>query len=290
MNSEIFPLYRHSGKITLYGLALALIVPAITAFPLGFIYAYLLKWIPFVYLNVLLTGGLGFVVGFLTGWLLKIGKVRNNSLAAICGLCAGFFALYFDWNGHVSSLIKQAPILCTPHQIMVVAKVLYKEGSWGMRSGGAVTGIPLAIVWFVEAGIIIGVSTLVSYAMISKIPFCERTGCWLDETKTISTFEAFKDPIHVEALKARDLSPLSEARPRPTGASEFGRLTVKFSSRCNEFCTASIANISVSMGDNDKMKETEDEIVGDIVLPKSFFEFLERFEKLKPPPPQLSNF
>ena len=190
----------------------------------------------------------------------------------------------------MNSLIKQAPILCTPHQIRVVAKALYEHGSWGVRSGGAVTGIPLAIVWFVEAGIIIGVSTLVPYGMISKIPFCERTGCWLDETKTISTFEAFKNPVHIKALKARDLSPLSEARPRLPAASEFGRLTVKYSSRCNEFCTASIANISVSMGDNDKMEEKEDEIVGDIVLPKSFFEFLERFEKLKPPLPQMSNF
>ena len=290
MNSKTFPLYRHSGKFCIHGPVLALIVPILAAFPLGFAYSYLLKWIPFVYLNVLLTVGYGFVFGLLTCWLLKVGKVRNNALAAIFGVWAGLAALYFQWNGHIHSLFEGAPILLMPDQIFSVMKAIYQEGTWGLRSGGNITGIPLAIVWIVEAGIIVGMSAFFPYAMISSVPFCEQTRCWLDEEKIISTFETFTQPAHIEALQARDLSPLSQAKPKLPGASEFGRLTVKYSAKCNEFCTATIANVSVSVDSEGNNKETVDELISEIVLPKSFFEFLEKFENLKAPPPQLADY
>src|SRR5690606_11740140 len=142
-------------------------------------------------------------------WLMKFGKVRNNALAAIFGVYAGLAALYFQWNGHIHSLFDGAPISLLPDQIFSAMKAINEEGTWGLRSGGNITGIPLAIVWIVEAGIIVGMSAFLPYAMISNTPFCEHSRCWLDEEKTISTFEAFTQPAHVEAFKTRDLSPLS---------------------------------------------------------------------------------
>src|SRR5690349_24391726 len=104
MNSEPFPIYRHSGKFGVHGPLLALLAALVLGFPLGFAYAYIVRWCPLVYVNFLATLGYGFAFGFLTGWLLRVGKVRNTPVAALTALVAGIIAWYFNWNGHVHAV------------------------------------------------------------------------------------------------------------------------------------------------------------------------------------------
>jgi len=166
MNSDTYQFYRHSGKFSPHGLALALIVPIAAGFLLGYVYAYLIKWIPFIYLNIFITAGYGGVIGFLAGWMLRVGKVRNNALAGICGLLAGLAGLYLGWNGHVHAYFEDAPVLCQPGEILKGMGYLYAHGSWTLK-GEPVTGVILGIVWGVEALMIVGLSTLMTYVMIS---------------------------------------------------------------------------------------------------------------------------
>ena len=151
--------------------------------------------------------------------MLKFGKVRNNALAALCGLLAGISGLYLGWNGHIHAYFEGAPVFCGPAEIRGMG-YHYEHGSWGLK-GEPVTGVILAIVWGVEALMILSLSTLVAYVMISGTPFCERTESWLDQEKKISTLEPFTQPAQLEAFKAGDLSPLFQARtkskaPRPS--------------------------------------------------------------------------
>src|SRR5262245_30482237 len=162
MQTEPFQVYRHSGKFGPRGPVLALGVAVLAGFPLGYAYSYLINWIPFIYLNFLLTAGYGFLFGFLTGLMVKIGKVRNTLVACQCGLLAGVFGWYFAWNGHVHALSKGGPALFLPGEILRAMQYLYQNGSWGLSSGGNVTGIPLAIVWAVEAVVMIGLSTMIT--------------------------------------------------------------------------------------------------------------------------------
>src|SRR5579862_4665134 len=99
MSSNIHPFYSHSGKFGVHGPLLALIAGVFVAYPLGIAYSYLIKWIPFIYLNCLITAGYGFAFGFLTFFLLKFGKVRNGTLALLTALVVGLAALYGAWNG-----------------------------------------------------------------------------------------------------------------------------------------------------------------------------------------------
>lgn len=269
--------YRHSGKFGLQGPALALAASAIAAFPLGLAYAYVIKWIPFIYLNVLLTIGYGMAFGFLTGRVLKFMHVRNTKIATLCGIGGGLFALYFNWNGHVYALFDHAPLICRPDEIWRVMQALYEHGSWSLRHGGNVTGVVLAIVWVVEAGTIVFFAAIMPSQFIGGLPYCEESHRWLDESKVYNTLEPLDAPEKIAALKAGDIAPLLEAKAKPAGSNVFTRLTLKHSSQCKTFCTLRVQHVSLTPEKDGKMKETVTDLTGDLVLPADMLEMVERF-------------
>src|SRR3954452_7344013 len=128
MNSNIHPFYSHSGKFGVHGPLLAVVAGVAVGYPLGIAYAYLIKWIPFIYLNFLITLGCGFVFGLMTLQLLKYGRVRNGPIALLTGITVGVVAWYFNWNGYIHTLVRHAPLLLTPGQVLAVRQELYKEG------------------------------------------------------------------------------------------------------------------------------------------------------------------
>jgi hypothetical protein len=280
MNANLHPFYRHSGKLAPHGPLMTLGAGAVAAIPLGVIYAYLIKWIPFIYLNVFITAGYGFGFGFLTGLLLKAGDVRNNVIAALCGLTVGVLAWYFAWSGYVHSLVTDSPWILWPRQVKVAIKILYEHGSWGLgfSSSEPVTGFPLAVVWIVEGAMIVGLCTIASYAQVSGTPFCERNKCWLDQDKIIDKLDAFVSPTQIAAFQAGDLSPLEQARPRVPAYGRFARLTIKHSARCDEFCTLTIANVTTSVNKDGKTQEKVETLASNLEVPKTMFDYLAQFD------------
>ena len=111
MNENYHPFYKHSGKFGVHGPLLALLAAVVAGYPLGIIYAYLIKWIPFIYLNLFITAGYGLAFGFMTMALLKFAKVRNSSIALLTGLAVGLCAAYLSWNGFLHAMAKEPPAL-----------------------------------------------------------------------------------------------------------------------------------------------------------------------------------
>ncbi|MSU46576.1 MAG: hypothetical protein EXS42_05505 [Lacunisphaera sp.] len=188
--SNTLEAYRHSGKFKFSAVALCLGSAAALGFPLGLAYAFFIGWVPFIYFNMLATVAYGLAFGWLAIKTLKSGQVSHDGLAAGCGLAAGLLALYFEWSGHVHMLYKDAPWFLWPDQILGAMSSLYEHGSWGMHKGENFTGIPLALVWVAEAGLIVGLAAWLPYAFVKDTPFCEKTRCWLDENKKIDALEA----------------------------------------------------------------------------------------------------
>jgi hypothetical protein len=280
MNENYHSFYQHSGKFGFHGPLLAILAAVGAGYPLGILYAYLIKWIPFIYLNFFITVGYGLVFGFMTGPLLKFAKVRSGVIALLTGLAVGLGASYLSWNGFVQAMVKESPALITPGQGLEIMKFLYENGSWGIgfSSSSPITGIPLAIVWLAEAGIIIGLITLLAYGAVARTPFCEQHECWLDEEKTIDKLDAFRLPDHIAALQAGNIAPLEQARPRVPASGSFARLTLRHSARCDDFCTLSIENVSVSLDEDGKQKEETESIMTNLLVPKTMFEYLAQFE------------
>jgi hypothetical protein len=280
MNSNCHPFYAHSGKFGFHGPVLALAAGAAAAWPLGLAYAYLIKWIPFIYLNFLITAGYGFAFGMLASWFLKIGKVRNGPIALLCGIGVGGLAWYGSWNGCVHALIQSGPWFLTPRQILKVMGLLYDQGTWGigLSSQTPVAGVLLAIVWLVEGAVIVSLSTIIGYGSIANTPFCELHGCWLDEEKKMDKLDAFTHPDHITAFKAGDIAPLDLAQPRVPASGGFARLTLKHSSRCDDYCALSIANVTLTLDKDGKPQEQEERLITNLWVPKTMFSYLSQFD------------
>ena len=274
--------YRHSGKFGVHALLLAPLAGVLVGWPLGFAYAYLIKWIPFVYLNILLTLGYGAVIGLAMGATLKFCRVRSVLVAAGLALLAGVLANYFQWNGCVHALYGGAPLLCSPAGLMGAMAHLYEHGSWGTRSGGNVTGVMLALIWSGEALTILGTAVYFGTDPIRNTPYCEKSGSWLDAETKFSTLAAFTEAAQVTALQAGDIAPVIEARPRPPGASVFGRLTLKYSPQCKDFFTLKVENVTLKADKEGKVEEQAKALTKDLVLPSELRELVERFADLRP--------
>jgi hypothetical protein len=282
--SDTLEAYRHSGKFNLSAVGLSLGAAAVAGFPLGLAYSYLIRWVPFIYLNMLATCAYGGVFGWMTMRLLKAGQVRNTGLAALCGLGAGLLALYGEWSGHIHTLFDEAPWVCTPEEILRGMKILYEEGSWGMKSGGNVTGIFLALVWIAEAGLIVGFAILLPWAFVKDTPYCEKSRRWLDEQKKINTLETITDPAQLAALKAGDIMPIVSAKPKADNAAVFTRLLLKRSAQCPVFCTLRVQNITISIDKKGNVNEKAADLTGDLIIPASMFDLMAKFEEFKPAP------
>lgn len=280
MTPNCHPFYKHSGKFGIHGPVLALVAGAVLALLLGYAYAYLVRWIPFIYLNFLLTAGYGLAFGLSTAVFMKLGKVRNSPVAAACGLVVGLLACYGNWNAYVHTLVSDAPWVLSFDQISEVMKVLLKEGTWslGRRSTEPVTGFLLGTVWVAEAAIIVGASTLLGYSSVSRTPYCETHECWLDEEKVMDKLDAIVHPDYLAAFQAGDIAPLEVAQPRIPASGRFARLTLKHSPKCDDFCAFSIANVEVSVNKDGKQEEKVDEVMTNLWVPKSMFEYLAQFD------------
>jgi len=280
MNENYHPFYKHSGKFGIHGPLLAVLAAVVAGYPLGILYAYLIKWIPFVYLNLFITFGYGVIFGLMTMPLLKFAKVRNGTVALLTGLTVGLCAWYLNWNGFVHALLEKSPALIAPGQLWRLMQFLYENGSWGLgfHSQSPVTGIVLVIVWLAEAVIIIGTSALLGYSAVSDTPFCETHGCWLNEEKKFDKLDAFVMPDQIAAFAAGNIGPLDGARPRVPASGTFARVTLRHSPKCDDFCTLSIENVSVSVDEEGKSQEETQSLLTNLLVPKTMFDYLAQFD------------
>jgi hypothetical protein len=283
MDSASFQAYRHSGKFGFHGPLLALAASVVLGFPLGYAYAYFIKWVPFIYLNVFATFGYAAIFGLVTGALMKFGRVRNNGVANVTSMLAGFIALYFAWNGHIHSVFRDAPLFVFPDEMFFAMKQLYQEGTWGFASGSPLTGVLLAIVWVVEAAIILGTAMLVAYHKVGEIPYCETSQCWLDKTKQIDRLAPFTDPAQRAAFKSGDLGPLTQAQPRAEAAVKWTRITLKHSPSCQVFHTVRLQEVTRNYDRKGNPKLAVKNLTRDLILPSEMFGLITKFEHFGEP-------
>ena len=250
MSSNALPVYRHSGKFNAFGVCAPLAVAALLGWPLGLAYGHATRSIPFVFINVLLPVGYGFVFGAMTIWLLRKGRVRNLGVAAVIAVLVGTIAVYFEWNGFLHALVPEPPLLFLPDEIGDGIAYLYEHGSWSIGRGRGTThvaGFPLALVWLAEALLIIGFTLAVSVRFVRDTPYCEDSQCWFDEAKAVNCLAAIDDPDQLEQLRAGDITPLTLAQFKSADADHFTRLLLTRSKACDHFCTLQVQDVQQSL-------------------------------------------
>lgn len=193
--------YKPSGKVSLVSI-LYFILATLIAFPLlGAIYSYAIWYIPFIYINMFITAGLGIAVGFvISRVVVEYGKVRNGKIAALFGFLGAIAALYFHWaiwvdlvinagesygsnraGFTVSNMVVEQVIslILQPAYLFSLIGEINNVGTWGIR-GATVSGFFLSVIWIIEALIVLVIPVVMAYSS-SKKPFCEVGNTWFKE-------------------------------------------------------------------------------------------------------------
>ena len=193
--------YKPSGKFSPLSFVYLLLVCAVVLPILAAIYAYAIWYIPFVYLNFLVTAGFGFVIAIAVGQIvIKIGKVRNYGLAIFFALIASLVAYYLQWivwadlaintgevigNKKIGVAVSNVQfdqllyLLANPSELFGLIGLINEEGTWGFK-GSVVTDTFLTIIWVIEFLIIVIIAVIGSVAR-SKEPFNETLDEWFKE-------------------------------------------------------------------------------------------------------------
>ena len=263
--------YQHSGSVGTTGIPLMAIVGGISAILLGILYTYVLAWIPFIYVSFLATAGFGAVLGLVVGWSARLAKVRNPFLIGLLGLACGVLGLYVSWafDGIARFGATDFPgILLSFGALKSYIEVFYNEGFWGIgRAGGMVSGIPLALIWVTEAGIILGASWLLAGGFIVNHPFCENCNRWTERTEGLCQLHPPEDNENAVAqLCEGDISVLSQFQKSPPEAAAFLRIDTAHCPDCSE-CNCVTVNLAQITIDKDGNASTNTQtLVQDMIL------------------------
>ena len=145
--------YEHSGYFSPVLFVPALLVTLGASFFFAWLYALLIYYIPFIYINAFLTVGFAFAITMTIGLAMKGAKLRNNFLFGAVSLVvavAAYVAHWAVWLGHLLRAgsdieISALEIFLQPAVTWSVIVELNSVGAWSLL-GIQVSGVFLALI------------------------------------------------------------------------------------------------------------------------------------------------
>ncbi|MFT4612049.1 MAG: hypothetical protein ACJA1H_001945 [Glaciecola sp.] len=196
-------LYQESGKASALSIVLTVLSGTAALSVFTYVYSLFLVYIPIVYLNVISTTVLAFIVSYLSQLFNRTFKIRNHKKSILITLVIGVIAVYLQWVWYVTLVLSfdSSPLsnlsnffgLCIrPDSVIQSIIDINTIGVWEFF-GSPVTGLILWGIWCLEAGIIIFVAYN-NYRHFEIIPFSEKDNTWFKKEYINVDFEyiAFK--------------------------------------------------------------------------------------------------
>lgn len=265
--------YRHSGKVPLGGLLTTAIAGIGTAISLAFVYAYATNWIPFVYVNVLLTLGLGGIVGILVAKAARGGKLRNPGVVGLVGLISGLVALYVAWGADALARLGwpqegSALSVFYPRFLWGYIQIFYAKGFWGIGKGnaGMISGIPLAIVWLIEAGIIVGLSTAAAWGDLLTVVFCEACNEWTEIDGDVLRLAPEGGGPILALVDEGTLGDLSTADRASPGAADFLKVGLVWCETCDDCNYLDVERVQITENKKGESKTVTTPVISKLAI------------------------
>ena len=250
--------YKHSGKMTPLGVIYMLLFGIIGAIVLSLIYCYATIYIPFVYINFLLTLCYGGAVGLIVAIGAKKGKIRNIKLLIGIAIIIGVFAEYTNWVSWIYVFTKHKVFTLSLVKIKSLIELMAVTGVWSIK-GSVVKGASLYIIWVVEAAIIIGASAYGAFAHLKSVPFCEDCNEWVNKKRKIS----FREPILNQfdarmRLERMDYEPITSLKPVGIDSKAYTEIELRDCPICNQKHYITVKSIIINeISKGRKKKETK---------------------------------
>lgn len=215
--------YISSGRFSLMFL-FYLFISIITIFPLlWLIYSYLIFYIPIIFLNFVVCIWAWLLLWIVSGYIVKLWKVRNSILGILIWVIWTFSFFYFSWIVWVDlviniswfewlqdfwvfvSLTKTLEIIglvLNPLAFFDLILQINSLWTWWIKDI-QFNGWILFIVWFFEAIIIFHLSIFNAFD-VSKKPFSEKNNSWYKSN--IYNFTFIDTNIILDAFKNDNFS------------------------------------------------------------------------------------
>ncbi len=199
--------YQPDSKAPPLGIAICLFLAIAIGLIGGLIYAYASWYNPFVYIQIIITGGFGLLIGFTMDWGFKWGKVRGFMNQKLLALLAALIAFYCAWAIWEALVLEQSPfsLLLHPVQVWKTSRIFNMLGLWSIAGDTPVTGILLYVFWALEAAIIIGVAF---FKADESRPFSVAGNNWAKETKLFSRLPMADPTAFKKALEEKNYDAL----------------------------------------------------------------------------------
>lgn len=268
--------YEHSGRIGFLGPLFMSCGALAVAGVLGFVYAYLVYWNPFIYVNAIACAALGICLGMVNSKLGVLTDMRSSGFAAGAGLAAGLCAVYWAWA--VWLMAHTSQFAWNPLEIWVAAGKISIEGLWSLK-GIAFKGTPLQAVWAAEALVILACSTLISWSGISEGAFCERCGDWLKKAPSLARVDPFADRASLlSLLQAGDFSGFEGLQRAPSNARHWMKIELLACNICRQLFCLRLIDVHLRRHKDSEQTEEETVLVDKLLVDSSVHDWiLKRF-------------
>jgi len=268
--SELY--YQHSGKYPAGGLLMAILGGGAAAMILAVAYAYLLLYIPLAgYVTVILIGGFGFLLGFVTAYVLKRGKVRSLPASYLAMALVGVAGLYTSWGVWIYALLRREEmeadlltVLTDPAALWNVIAIVNKTGAWTIRNWSP-TDTTLWALWGIEAVMILGVAFYILYGAMQKEPFCESCGTWCEENAGVARINQADGGEVRQHLEMKDYGYLEKLGGAKADAAHYVELDLHSCPNCRMTHTLTGNLVTVTINKKGE-KEASKESVADKLL------------------------
>jgi hypothetical protein len=185
--------YKHSGRITFFGVIATAVAGLVAGFPLAFIYAWGIIRISEEHLSGLATMAYGASIGAIVWLVARSGKVRNVQIVGFLAVCAATASFYWSWAFWVRNIFDNIgqeeldafALMQRPHELWELIKLINQDGTWGTIGGNATKGAELWILWVCEAVAVVGTAALTAVTGVQAQPFCEACKVWCSASEKL---------------------------------------------------------------------------------------------------------
>ena len=226
----MFEVYKPSGGVG-FTTWLLLIVGVVITAVLAYIYQYLLELIPYIYLNALMTLGLGIAIGTISAFIITKGHCRSlvvgtliGLVLATVGLGAKFVGQYYTARSAGLEFLETTNEFSEEERPFVIAAFKEKytflihledriDAGWALgrrnNNGAPVGGWLVYLVWLVEAGIIFYFAWTMSRGA-ARQPYSEKMSLWADEAESVMMLPITSDEMVSKIQAATSVDELLE--------------------------------------------------------------------------------
>jgi hypothetical protein len=265
--------YQHSGNYSASGVLGSLLGGAAATVVLAFVYAYVILYCPFIYINFFASLFFGGVVGFVGTTLLKRQKVRNNQVAAAAGLVLGLIAVYAQWIVWMFGFLGRADVegrsllalALDPSFLWSLILEVNNQGAWNIK-GSTPTGGVLWAVWGIEALLIGGAAFFVAKSMMESEPYCESCGSWCEEEGDIAQLQPCDSAEMKHRMESKDLGFLERLGARADDARNWMQVGLHKCKQCGMTNTLKIDEVTVTVDKKNKESKSTKTVLENLLV------------------------